>query len=598
MGEDPGQRRRKMSADEIGLLVALVLLLVVVAITLATLALLLTRPGEPLADSTSDARSTSIGSAAAAAGSWAVVARADGMDALRAQLRRAAVLVPGRVLLVSGERPRVRGARYVVNVESAHRSLQFDNTEPDAAEQWYLTQDNAWSYWPVTPALATVKVAVVDSGIDAGHPEFTGRIAAGVSFVGSSWRTDSCGHGTFVAGEIAANPHNGFGIAGLAFNARLLIAKVVDSSCKVSTLGEIHGIVWAVDHGARVVNLSLGGLRDPQDPSLDSFSAPELAAVEYAWSKDVLVVAAAGNGTQAPSTPWNYADYPAALPHVLGVAAVRQDGSVPDYSNRDARYVDLAAPGGPIFSTIPRNLVDASIPSCAGNPFSNCSRSAEFDNAIGTSFASPQVTAAGALLLGADPTLTASQVEWLLERSATDANPSTGCPVCPVGRDALTGWGTLNIAAALERLARPRGLPAMDPYEPNDQAGRFAHPFGSPRTLQATLDYWDDPIDVYSLPLEKGDQLHARLSRGSPAPNVLLLWRPGTQRVRGEPAYNGEPPTASSTSVQGEQRLVYQPAQSGTYYLEVEAVAGSFQPDRYQLAVAITQPAPRNHRWP
>ena len=105
------------------------------------------------------------------------------------------------------------------------RQLAFVNTEPYAAKQWYLTEDQAWSFWPSRPTLAPVKVAVIDSGIDAGHPEFIGRIAGGRSFVGGSWKRDTDGHGTFVAGEIAANPSNNIGIAGMAFNARLLIAK-------------------------------------------------------------------------------------------------------------------------------------------------------------------------------------------------------------------------------------------------------------------------------------------------------------------------------------------------------------------------------------
>jgi subtilisin family serine protease len=278
---------------------------------------------------------------------WTVGATHAKLSALQAQYPGATILVPGSALLVHGERPRILRASYVTDVDTERRTLLFDNTEPDAAEQWYLTKDDAWSHWPTIPDLAPIRVAVIDSGIDAGHPEFTAHIASGVSFVASSWRTDSCGHGTFVAGEIAANPHNGYGIAGLAFNARLLIAKVVDSSCSVSTLGEIRAIVWAVNNGARVINLSLGGIRDPGNLQLDSYSPAEQAAVEYAWSKGVLVVAAVGNGNQAPSTPWPYADYPAALPHVLGVAAVRRNGSVPDYSNRDKQFVDIAAPGGP-----------------------------------------------------------------------------------------------------------------------------------------------------------------------------------------------------------------------------------------------------------
>ena len=133
-------------------------------------------------------------------------------------------------------------------------------------------------------------------------------------------------------------------MAGLAFNARLMIAKVVGPDGTVSLPAEVAAIHWAVDNGARVINLSLGGVRDPLRPQLDTYSALEEAAVEYAYAHGVVVVAAVGNGPQSPATPW-----PAALPHVIGVSAMRRDGSVPDYSNRDAVYNDLAAPGDGIF---------------------------------------------------------------------------------------------------------------------------------------------------------------------------------------------------------------------------------------------------------
>ena len=107
-------------------------------------------------------------------------------------------------------------------------ALAFTNTEPDAAQQWYLGEDNAWTHWPTEPRAR----AGEGRGDRLRHrcrpPRVRGRIAGGVSFVGGSWRVDTCGHGTFVAGEIAANPSNGVGIAGIAFNAKLLIAKVVD----------------------------------------------------------------------------------------------------------------------------------------------------------------------------------------------------------------------------------------------------------------------------------------------------------------------------------------------------------------------------------
>ena len=94
-----------------------------------------------------------------------------------------------------------------------------------------------------------------------------------------------------------------------------------------------------------MINLSLGGLRDPLDPREDTFSAAEQSAIAYAYSKGAVVVAAVGNADEAPKTPWHYASYPAALPHVLGVSALAADGSVPLFSIRDKVYNDISAPG-------------------------------------------------------------------------------------------------------------------------------------------------------------------------------------------------------------------------------------------------------------
>ena len=464
-------------------------------------------------------------------------------------------------------------------------AVAFGNTEPLAADQWYLTQDRAWSFWPAQPTLAPVKVAVVDSGIDYGHPEFAGRILAGKSFVGGSWKHDSDGHGTFVAGLIAADPANGQGIAGIAFNAKLLIAKVVPpDDTGVNLQAEVDGIRWAVREGAQVINLSLGGQRDPVDLRLDTYSPLEREAIEYAVTKGVVVVAAVGNGTESPSIPWIYADYPAALPHVLGVSALRQNGSVPDYSNRDPVSAAVAAPGDAIVSTVPRNLVDATQPECAATPYSTCGPS-EFRDAIGTSFAAPQVSAAAALLLGQDPSLTPDQVVWLLERSARDVNTVTGCHNCRAGRDSLTGWGRLDVQAALGMLRSGVNLPKPDFGEPNDEAGTSAHPFGPPRTIAASVDFWDDPIDVYSLPLQKGRHLYVRLSASTRSAVSLVLWKPGTQRVEGLSAHAVNK-AATALTVGGQQRLAYVVPATGSYYLEVKFVPPARARVTYTLAVA------------
>jgi Subtilase family len=459
----------------------------------------------------------------------------------------------------------------------------FDNTEPLAAKQWYLTQDRAWDHWPEMPQLFPVRVAVIDSGVDGANPDLAGRVVAAKSFVGGSPYKDEQGHGTFVAGEIAANPTNALGIAGLAFDARLVVAKVVTNEGTVSLAAEVAGIRWAVDQGARVINLSLGGLRDPLRPDLDTYSSLEQAAVAYAYAHGAVVVAAAGNGTDAPRLPWPYADYPAALPHVVGVGALTQAGAVPDYSNRDAVYVDVAAPGDDIVSTIPGALVQQTA-ECADHPWSDCGPE-DFRPAIGTSFSAPQVSAAAALLLGQDPALRPDQVAWLLERSAADASSATGCTSCAAGRDAFTGWGALDVDAALTRLEAGAPLPTADRYEPNDDAGPWAHALPPlPRTIAASLDYWDDNLDVYRVRLVKGQRLFARLTPGVRANTALSLWAPATQRVESLGAASGR--VAVSRRVGTQHRLAYRATVTGTYFLAAKLSSPLRDPLQYRLAVS------------
>jgi subtilisin family serine protease len=333
-----------------------------------------------------------------------------------------------------------------------------------------------------------------------------------------------------------------------------------------------------------VINLSLGGVRDPFNTTLDTYSASEEAAVEYAYGKGAVIVAAVGNGQESPETPWRFADYPAALPHVIGVSAIGRHGGVPTFSNRDAAYVDLAAPGVDIFSTVPRNLVDGTGPLCTGHPYSDCGPF-EFRNAIGTSFAAPQVAAAAALLIGQDPKLTPDQVSWLLERSATDATPATGCSLCTPGRDAYTGWGRLDVDSALTALAAAK-LPVQDRYEPDDNAGTSAHPFGVPRTIAATLDYWDDQVDVFAIRVRKGERLYTRLTPLVPAQTTLVLWKPGTTNVNGlQIALQNE--AARSLAVGLQQRLAFTAAAAGTYYIEVKLLHQTRNPVPYTLSVAV-----------
>jgi Subtilase family len=477
----------------------------------------------------------------------------------------------------------IRGVSYVERVR-ARRVLAFTPNDPLLSRQWYLDKIRAFDGWLRLPVLASVKVAVIDSGVDVAHPELQDSIGAGASFVRTPWRVDSNGHGTFVAGQIAAAVNNAQGIAGLAFQSELLVAKVVRRDGTISPEAEARAIRWAVDNGARVINLSFGGVRDPHDAGRDTYSALEAAAVEYAVRKDVLVVAAVGNGDKAPYEPWEYANYPAALPHVLGVSAVARDGSSPDFSNRDILYNDIAAPGADIFSTFPRALT-AIRPACVLQWYSDCGPP-EFRRGEGTSFAAPQVSAAAAVVLGERPGLTSDQVAAILQRSARDATPASGCRRCSVSRDEYTGWGVLDVRGAVDSLIAPP--PPRDKFEPNDEAGTRSQRIWGPRqVITATLDFWNDQTDVYPIDLRRGQRITARLiglPRGDEA--SFLLWKPGTKRV--DELVSNPRRLAARGTAGTVKKVVYRARVGGLYYLHV--TLSSELSVRYTLRFAKTRP--------
>jgi hypothetical protein len=411
---------------------------------------------------------------------------------------------------------------------AAQGATTFTPSDPLFPRQYYLTQDRAFDLWPSFPVLPPVLVAVVDSGIDGGHPEFKGRIAAAKSFVGGKAVVDSVGHGTFVAGEIAAATGNRVGIAGMAPSAKLLVAKAAYPDGSVSTRAEAQAIRWAVDRGARVINLSLAGVRAPESKSLDTFSADEAAAVAYATAQGAVVIAAVGNGDDAPSAPWPYASWPAALPHVLGVGALSRAGGVPRFSDRDAVYVDLAAPGEEILSTFPRALTRKRS-ACAEQGYSSCGPRF-FRAGAGTSFAAPQASATAANLLALRPELSPDQVIWILEHSAGDVAAPV-CAECRLGRDALSGWGRLDVPRAIEMLEG--SIPPADVREPNDGASAAAaRVYGRSGHIEATLDYWDDPLDVYSVFLRRGEALTVGLDGTPGTETTLQVTRRRTISVR------------------------------------------------------------------
>ena len=467
----------------------------------------------------------------------------------------------------------VSGVEYAEPV-TASRTLAFVPNDPLVGRQWYLGAIRAFDHWAARPPQPPVLVAVIDSGIDAGHPEFAGRIAGARSFVGAPPHVDTFGHGTIVAGEIAAALDNAEGIAGTGIPVHLLVGKVVGRSGEISVLAEARAIRWAVDRGARVINLSLGGPRDPSRPSRDTYSALEHSAIDYATRKGVVVVAAAGNCSSL-SCPERYASWPAALPHVIGVSAIGPDGSTPVFSNRDGRHNDLAAPGTDILSTYPLTLSSGT---CSPAGYTLCAARPSRRSPRGTSFSSPLVAAAAAVLVGERgrlglTSLDASQVTSILERSAIDVGPR--------GRDPHSGRGRLDVAAALAAAAGT--LPPSDRFEANDDAGRRAASLGGgSRLVEATLDRYEDVRDVYRVRLRARQSLRLSLDGPAGGQSNLFLWRPGTKAVTGA-AVRRVDRLAAAAHPGSRERIGFRARRAGWHYVEVRLASG--RSGAYRLAI-------------
>ena len=513
---------------------------------------------------------------------YAVGARtAADLPRLRAALPGAESLAPIPALVVErSTAPRLRdlpGAVYVERLGT--RRAAYVPNDALAAKQWHLEFNRTFDFWETPTPLPAVRVAVIDSGIDADHPDFAGKLAEARSFVGGSARVDEEGHGTFVAGLIAAGVNNTVGIAGAASSAELLVAKVVDGNDLIDVEAEVKAIKWAVQRDARVINMSLGGFRDPRDPDRDAFSPLEAQAIGWAHGRGVVVVAAVGNNTDTPPRPWPFASYPAALPHVLGVSALARDGSVPVFSHRDKIYNDLAAPGVGILSTFPRTLT-AEVKECPEQGYSSCAPD-DFRKGQGTSFAAPQVSAAAAVLFAVRPNLHPEQVTELLTRTAHDVNGATGCANCATQRDALSGWGRLDVNAALKQLLGA-GPPPRDRREPNDDAGKDAAAlWGSRIRVDATLDFWDDQNDVYAIRLKRRQRLFVSLRGPVTTDANLILWQPKTRHVDDLASFDRVAKQAARPGPN--EYLAYRAAKAGTYYVQVKL--GSRGSGRYRLMI-------------
>jgi subtilisin family serine protease len=302
-----------------------------------------------------------------------------------------------------------------------------DNIDISAPEAWQITTGN--------PA---VIVAVLDTGIDLRNPDFADRLwtnprAGHDGYVGDlhGWNfvdnngnlQDANGHGTHVAGILAATGNNGHGIAGVDWNAQIMPLKILGSNGMGSIDSAVSAILFAANHGARVINASWGG---------NEFSDAMEGAVAYAASKGCVFVTAAGNDSLNNDFATN--EYPAnfQLPNELSVAAIDASGNLASFSDYGAHTVDLGAPGVNVFSTVPGGFATYS----------------------GTSMATAFVSGVVSLLAGQNPGLSASDLVQRVDATVKPVPSLTGTTI---------SGGMVDAFSALTDTLSPRAQASAGP---------------------------------------------------------------------------------------------------------------------------------------
>ncbi len=376
-------------------------------------------------------------------------------------------------------------------------------------EQWALAQPSdqdidAPEAWQVGTGAGAV-VAVIDTGVDASHPDLAGRVLPGRDFSGSATgaTVDKVGHGTAVASIIAAN---GTAMAGVAPDAKILPLKVFrDSASAFSMSGYVQAIRYAADQGVDAINISLGC-----GGSTSCYSKAELDALDYASTKGVEIVVAAGNGdangngldNDSPKTP----DFPSGyeLPGLIAVTSSTRAGDRSTWANYGASTVDLAAPGEGILVAAPLG---------------------SYRSVTGTSFSAPMVSGAVALVAAANPGIGVDDLKSRILQSAVASRTLAG---------RVVSGGILNANGALYAVGAANvsgGGAATTVTKPTPTAPRSRASIGTPPTLAWTLPAgWRSARVLLSGPGGRFDQTVSASSRAVSQP--ARAWRSGTYEWR------------------------------------------------------------------
>jgi thermitase len=299
------------------------------------------------------------------------------------------------------------------NIEFAERDFIAQSTfvpnDPyvQNGSAWHLNKIQAPQAWDLATGRSTVIIAILDSGVKQDHADLAARMLTGFNFVSNNSNTaDDSGHGTAVAGAAAALGNNGIGVAGVGYGCSILPVKVLDASGYGAYSTIAAGINYSANQGARVISISIAG---------GSSSSTLQNAVNYAWGKNCIIVAAAGNNGSPTAM------YPAACANVMGISATEADDTKASFSNY-GNHIAVAAPGNVIWTTQNDNTYP-------------------YGGWWGTSLATPVVAGLAGLVASANATLSNAQIVSLIKNNADDLGPN--------GFDSSFGWGRINARRAV-----------------------------------------------------------------------------------------------------------------------------------------------------
>lgn len=364
---------------------------------------------------------------------------------------------------------------YRIQVDDPEGATAVGVSDPKTAGQYSLDRMRVRDAWSLTTGGSGI-VAVLDTGVQASHPDLRNRVLPGYDFVNNdSDAADDNGHGTWVAGIVAANANDGYGIAGISWSDRILPVKIMDRQGTGTTLDLMTGITWAADHGATVINMSVGGF--PYAQSVQD-------AATYAWNKGVVLVGAAGNNAREEEF------YPASFANVVSVSGTQVEDEFAYWSSYGAK-VDVSAPGASVLTT-----------NCTVCTYAEHDTWGEHTYISGTSFATPNVAGVVALIRARYPSYTPGQVVNQLFGSVDDLGSA--------GYDIRYGRGRVNAYRAVGAAPARPAIPPGDALEPNNALGA-GRGIGLGATTRPSI-YPAGDVDVFLVDVPRAGRLDVRVA--------------------------------------------------------------------------------------